>query len=36
MRRPNVYAKHALFEMRATLAGEMKTSNEHYFSDLGL
>jgi hypothetical protein len=31
MKKPNIYAKHALLEMHATLAGEMKTSNEHYF-----
>ena len=31
MKRPNIYAKHALLEMHATLAGEMQTSNKHYF-----
>jgi hypothetical protein len=31
MKRPNSYAKHALLEMHATLAGEMQTSNERYF-----
>lgn len=31
MKRPNIYAKHALLEMHATLAGELQTSNEHYF-----
>jgi hypothetical protein len=31
MKRPNIYAKHALLEMHATLAGEMQRSNEHFF-----
>jgi hypothetical protein len=31
MKRPNIYAKHALLEMHATLAGEMQKSNEHFF-----
>src|SRR5882672_10699509 len=31
MKKPNIYAKHALLEMHATLAGEMQLSNEHYF-----
>lgn len=31
MKRPNIYAKHALLEMHATLAGQMQASNEHFF-----
>jgi hypothetical protein len=31
MKRPNIYAKHALLEMHATLAGELQRSNEHFF-----
>jgi hypothetical protein len=31
MKRPSIYAKHALLEMHATLAGEMQKSNEHFF-----
>jgi hypothetical protein len=31
MKKPNIYAKHALLEMHATLAGEMQRSNEHFF-----
>jgi hypothetical protein len=31
MKKPNSYAKHALLEMHATLAGQMQTSNEQYF-----
>jgi hypothetical protein len=30
----NVFAKHALLEMHATLAGELQASNEHYFGVL--
>jgi hypothetical protein len=29
MKRPNIYAKHALLEMHAPLAGEVQKSNEH-------
>ena len=31
MKRPNIYAKHALLEMHATLAGQMQASNEQFF-----
>jgi hypothetical protein len=31
MKKPNIYAKHALLEMHATLAGQMQVSNEQFF-----